>query len=158
MSTFFCYFCYLQALLSYSNEMNFEAIDCKWSSEWSQWSECDKVCGSGNRQRTRESTGPFYGGAECVGQSNEKLACNLKEELEQKLQSYSRENKRLIEQINCEVSKCSITVYRECINLPSCGSVNGINCAYLPDGIGDSQCATSACPAVQGKVVDFKTI
>ena len=93
-----------------------------------------------------------------IAERCEKLGCNLKEELEQELQACSAENRRLIEQINCEVSKCSITVYRECINLPSCGSVNGINCAYLPDGIGDSQCATSACPAVQGKVVDFKTI
>jgi len=117
-------------------------IDCVWS-DWGPFGECDKTCGAGYRHSTRTSTGPFYGGAECVGDATQKQACNLMEELEMALESCQAENKRLKQQVNCEPSKCKITVYQE-------ANANTETCGYLPDGLGDTECASKACPAVSG--------
>ena len=48
-----------------------------WS-EFEEWSACDEVCGGGSQFRTRTCTSPTpeYGGAECVGQSDEARSCN----------------------------------------------------------------------------------
>ena len=123
-------------------EFIFIAIDCVWS-DWGPFGECDKTCGAGYRHSTRTSTGPFYGGAECVGDATQKQACNLMEELEMALESCQAENKRLKQQVNCESSKCKITVYQE-------ANANTETCGYLPDGLGDTECASKACPAVSG--------
>lgn len=41
------------------------AVDCVWS-EWSDWSECDCVCGGGQRSRERIIiTPPLFGGSPC---------------------------------------------------------------------------------------------
>jgi len=117
-------------------------IDCVWS-DWGPFGECDKTCGAGYRHSTRTSTGPFYGGAECVGDATQKQACNLMEELEMALESCQAENKRLKQQVNCEPSKCKITVYQEVKTVTE-------TCQYLPDGLGDTECASKACPAVSG--------
>jgi len=117
-------------------------IDCVWS-DWGPFGECDKTCGAGYRHSTRTSTGPFYGGAECVGDATQKQACNLMEELEMALESCQAENKRLKQQVNCEPTKCKITVYQE-------ANANTETCGYLPDGLGDTECASNACPVVSG--------
>merc|ERR1712088_719854 len=115
-------------------------IDCVWN-DWGPFGECDKTCGAGFRHSKRSSTGPFYGGAECVGDATQKQACNLMEELRIKLVNCKAENKRLKQQINCEPSKCKITVFQDV----------DIGCqGYLPDGVGDTRCGTDACPVVSG--------
>ena len=121
----------------------FAAIDCVWS-DWGPFGECDKTCGAGYRHSTRTSTGPFYGGAECVGDATQKQACNLMEELEMALESCQAENKRLKQQVNCEPSKCKITIYQE-------ANANTETCGYLPDGLGDTECASNSCPVVSGR-------
>ena len=60
------------------------------------------------------------------------------------LKSCEAENKSLKQQINCEPSKCKITVYQE-------ASLNTGTCRHLPDGVGDTECGTDACPVVSGK-------
>ena len=47
-------------------------------SEWSDWSKCSKSCDGGEQERTRTCTNPApqYGGAGCVGHTNEKGTCN----------------------------------------------------------------------------------
>merc|ERR1712088_492277 len=115
-------------------------IDCVWN-DWGPFGECDKTCGAGFRHSKRSSTGPFYGGAECVGDATQKQACNLMEELRIKLVNCKAENKRLKQQINCEPSKCKTTVFQDV----------DIGCqGYLPDGVGDTRCGTDACPVVSG--------
>merc|ERR1712087_620436 len=117
-------------------------IDCVWS-DWGPFGECDQTCGAGFRHSTRTSTGPFYGGKECVGDATQKQACNLMEELKTELENCQAENKRLKQQVNCEPTKCKITVYQE-------ANANTETCGYLPDGLGDTECASNACPVVSG--------
>jgi len=115
-------------------------IDCVWS-DWGPFGECDKTCGAGFRHSKREYTGPFYGGAECVGDATQKQPCNLMEELKKELENCQSEKKRLKQQVNCEPSKCKITVFQDV----------DVGChGYLPDGVGDTKCGTKACPVVSG--------
>merc|ERR1712241_1550176 len=116
-------------------------IDCVWS-DWGPFGECDKTCGAGFRHSTRISTGPFYGGAECVGDATQKQPCNLMEELKAELQKCHAENKRLKQLVNCNPSKCKLTVYQ--------GAIDSETCGYLPDGVGDTGCGMKACPVVSG--------
>ena len=50
--------------------------------EWSEWSECTKSCGVGEKNRTRNCTNPppANGGLSCVdqglGDAEETVACN----------------------------------------------------------------------------------
>ena len=78
------------------------------------------------------------------------VACNLMAELTMKNEELTSENKRLKQQLNCDVTKCEITVYKDCEKALSCGSKNGVSCAYLPDGIEGTECASMPCPAVKG--------
>jgi len=134
-------------------------IDCTWS-QWTAWSDCDKQCGVGHRHSTREKTGPFFKGAECVGEASRKQSCDLMADLKLQLQTCKAENKRLKEQVNCDVSKCKITVYQDCKSQTmGCGvsTVTKEQCSYLPDGMGETECASSACPAISGSQADLKT-
>ena len=79
------------------------------------------------------------------------VACNLMAELQLALDTCQAENTRLKQQLNCDVSKCAITVYKQCDQAESCGTKNGVSCAYLPDGLGETECATMPCPAVAGR-------
>ena len=72
-------------------------------------------------------------------------------ELQLALDTCQAENTRLKQQLNCDVSKCAITVYKQCDQAESCGTKNGVSCAYLPDGLGETECATMPCPAVAGR-------
>ena len=129
--------------------LNFVAIDCVWSN-WGPFGECDQTCGAGFRHSTRTSTGPFYGGAECVGDNTQKQPCNLMEELKAELQKCHAENKRLKQQVNCHPSKCKLTVYQ--------GAIDSETCGYLPDGVGDTGCGMKACPVVSGKYYFYPKI
>ena len=53
------------------------SVDGGWS-EFEEWSACDEVCSGGSQIRIRTCTRPVpeYGGAECVGQSDEARSCN----------------------------------------------------------------------------------
>ena len=50
-------------------------VDCKWN-EWSSWDTCSKTCGNGTQMRSRNSTGPMYGGQNCTGENEENQSCN----------------------------------------------------------------------------------
>ena len=50
-------------------------VDGVWSS-WTNWTECTLTCGSGSQGRNRTCDGPFYGGANCSGDSVEIRDCN----------------------------------------------------------------------------------
>ena len=49
-------------------------VDGVWE-PWTAWSACDVTCANGTRFRTRNCTGPFYGGAECPGPNIEIEDC-----------------------------------------------------------------------------------
>uniref|UniRef100_A0A1A8G3H0 Brain-specific angiogenesis inhibitor 1 n=1 Tax=Nothobranchius korthausae TaxID=1143690 RepID=A0A1A8G3H0_9TELE len=52
--------------------------DGVWS-EWSGWRSCSSSCSNGTMQRTRECSGPSYGGSDCRGESQETVSCFLGE-------------------------------------------------------------------------------
>ncbi|XP_066275664.1 coadhesin-like [Branchiostoma lanceolatum] len=54
-----------------------EAIDGSWS-DWSLWSACSVTCGNGTETRDRTCTNPApaYGGADCVGLTQERQDCD----------------------------------------------------------------------------------
>lgn len=44
--------------------------------KWSDWTECTVTCGGGTSSRMRECDGPYFGGEDCVGESNQTRSCN----------------------------------------------------------------------------------
>ncbi|XP_063690486.1 uncharacterized protein LOC134823063 [Bolinopsis microptera] len=52
-------------------------VDGGWS-DYGEWSECSKECGTGSQSRTRTCTDPAsaHGGTECVGENTEEQNCN----------------------------------------------------------------------------------
>ena len=53
-------------------------VDGGWGS-WSPYSPCSKICGGGDKERTRQCNNPIplHGGAVCSGESNQIESCNL---------------------------------------------------------------------------------
>ncbi|XP_071956999.1 SCO-spondin-like [Antedon mediterranea] len=51
-------------------------VDCEFS-EWSDWSECPRTCGSSTQIRERSEIGPFNSGQECEGATRDMQQCNL---------------------------------------------------------------------------------
>ena len=50
-------------------------VDGVWYN-WAEWSECSVTCGGGTTRRTRECEPPQYNGVDCMGSSEEEVACN----------------------------------------------------------------------------------
>ena len=44
--------------------------------EWTEWSDCTKMCGGGDMYRNRTCIGPWFGGQPCDGQRNQNSTCN----------------------------------------------------------------------------------
>lgn len=44
--------------------------------EWTLWQSCPVTCGGAEHQRERICVGPFYGGADCDGDSIGSKKCN----------------------------------------------------------------------------------
>ncbi|XP_063690949.1 coadhesin-like [Bolinopsis microptera] len=55
-------------------------VDGGWS-DYEEWSDCSKECGTGSQSRTRTCTNPApaHGGTECVGESSEAQECNTRD-------------------------------------------------------------------------------
>ena len=83
-----------------------------------------------------------HGGRECEGESTKESPCERMAELERELEQLKNQEYDLEEQLNCDVSKCTITPYTSCPSINLCGTSNGINCSYLPRGVGTTGCAT----------------
>ncbi|XP_072266667.1 adhesion G protein-coupled receptor B1 isoform X1 [Pyxicephalus adspersus] len=52
-------------------------VDGKWQ-EWGSWGSCSTTCDGGVQKRERACYGPFYGGQDCPGPSEENKPCNEK--------------------------------------------------------------------------------
>ena len=52
------------------------SVDGVWTT-WSDWDACSRSCGGGVQWRTRNCTGPFYGGKECADSANQSRDCNI---------------------------------------------------------------------------------
>ncbi|XP_071117872.1 A disintegrin and metalloproteinase with thrombospondin motifs adt-1-like isoform X3 [Haliotis cracherodii] len=50
-------------------------VDGVWL-DWSKWGECSATCGGGSMKRVRVCDPPKYGGADCVGDTEELESCN----------------------------------------------------------------------------------
>ena len=50
-------------------------MDGEWT-PWSQWRDCSRPCGGGERTRSRFCNPPRHGGEDCVGEDEEKEDCN----------------------------------------------------------------------------------
>ena len=50
------------------------SVDCVWD-DWEEWQECSVTCGGGTKKRDRVPIGPFYGGSECQGSTEDDDGC-----------------------------------------------------------------------------------
>ena len=92
--------------------MSLLAIDCQWS-QWGDWSECDKTCGWGERHKTRtHAILSQFGGKNCTGEATTSIDCNNLEDLRRTIAQQAAEIARLKQQLNCDVVKCTATVYK----------------------------------------------
>ena len=130
----------------------FLAVDCKWN-VWGDWGKCKQACPDGSRTRTRtKSQHAQYGGKQCEEDPEEHTICNRISELENELAQLKEENHLQEEQLHCDVTKCKATAYKNCRDFHAdlCGTQNGISCAHLPNGLGNTGCAEGALSPVQG--------
>ena len=51
---------------------------------------------------------------------------------------------------SCDISTCSVVIYKDCQAAPACGVRNGFSCSYIPQGISTSACAWNPCTPVIG--------
>ena len=120
---------------------------------WGDWGQCKQTCPDGNRTRKRtKSQHAQYGGKQCEEDPEEHVTCNRISELENELAQLKEENHLQEEQLHCDVTKCKATAYKTCRNLHAdlCGTQNGISCAHLPNGLGNTGCAEIPLSPVQG--------
>ncbi|XP_044150205.1 adhesion G protein-coupled receptor B1 isoform X1 [Bufo gargarizans] len=52
-------------------------VDGEWQ-PWGQWGGCSTTCDGGAQRRERSCSGPFHGGEDCAGPSEESKPCNEK--------------------------------------------------------------------------------
>ncbi|XP_060586807.1 SCO-spondin-like isoform X3 [Ruditapes philippinarum] len=53
-------------------------VDGIWDS-WQPWQECNVTCGGGRKLRQRKCIGPYFGGANCEGSTDDTEDCNTHE-------------------------------------------------------------------------------
>ena len=58
-------------------------VDGVWQT-WSEWSACNKECGTGEQTRSRSCTEPKFGGRHCEGDSTDVRECQARRECEGK--------------------------------------------------------------------------
>merc|ERR1719259_1629340 len=51
--------------------------------------------------------------------------------------------------LHCDVTKCTATAYKTCSGGDLCGTKNGISCAHVPTGLGNTGCAEDPLAPVQ---------
>jgi len=59
------------------------------------------------------------------------------------------------DELHCDVTKCTATAYKTCSGGDLCGTKNGISCAHVPTGLGNTGCAGDALAPVQGLNHDY---
>ena len=128
----------------------FTAIDCKWK-EWGDWGQCKQACPDGSRTRTRtKSQHAQHGGRQCSEDPEEHTTCNRLSELENEIAQLKETNHLEEEQLHCDVTRCAAIAYKTCSGGDLCGTKNGISCAHIPAGLGNTGCAENALSPVQG--------
>ena len=128
----------------------FIAIDCKWK-EWGDWGQCKQACPDGSRTRTRtKSQHAQHGGRQCTEDPEEHTTCNRLSELENQIAQLEETNRLEEEQLHCDVTRCTATAYKTCGGGDLCGTKNGISCAHIPTGLGNTGCAGDPLAPVQG--------
>ena len=76
-----------------------------------------------------------HGGRECEGDSTKEGSCERVAELEREIEQLKNQKNALEEQLNCDVSKCTITPYKKCPFFLVCLSLTwmlGSNLAKAP--------------------------
>ena len=60
-----------------SNRLNLILVDGKWG-EWSNYGDCDRTCGTGEKVRIRkcDNPAPANRGSDCIGSESEKTSCS----------------------------------------------------------------------------------
>ena len=133
----------------------FIAIDCKWK-EWGDWGQCKQACPDGSRTRTRtKSQHAQHGGRQCTEDPEEHTTCNRLSQLENEIAQLKETNRLEEEQLHCDVTKCTATAYKTCSGGDLCGTKNGISCAHVPTGLGNTGCAGDPLAPVQGLNHDY---
>ena len=118
---------------------------------WGDWGQCKQACPNGSRTRTRtKSQHAQYGGKQCEEDPEEHTICNRISELENELAQLKEKNHIQEEQLHCDVTRCKATAYATCKGGDLCGTKNGISCAHLPNGLGNTGCAENALSPVKG--------
>ena len=64
--------------------------------------------------------------------------------------SYSNKSLLYVFVGECDVTKCSAIIYRDCPDAASCGSRNGYDCKYIAGGIQNSGCGWNPCSSIVG--------
>ena len=76
-------------------------------------------------------------------------------ELENEIAQLKETNRLEEEQLHCDVTRCTATAYKTCSGGDLCGTKNGISCAHVPTGLGNTGCAGDALAPVQGLNHDY---
>ena len=71
-------------------------------------------------------------------------------ELENEIAQLKETNHLEEEQLHCDVTKCTATAYKTCSGGDLCGTKNGISCAHVPTGLGNTGCAGDPLAPVKG--------
>ena len=71
-------------------------------------------------------------------------------ELENEIAQLKETNHLEEEQLHCDVTRCTAIAYKTCSGGDLCGTKNGISCAHIPTGLGNTGCAGDPLAPVHG--------